>query len=122
MLLGSAILALLLVVVLQGHHSQAGVIEHLIEQVRIKSPADLESRRLEVRSFIIRSQLAQAKSPVVIIGDSITEAALLPSSICGHDIVNAGIGGMTVSSYSPFGKATVGRAACSIDHYRARDQ
>jgi len=62
-----------------------------------------------VRSFIIRSQLAQAKSPVVIIGDSITEAALLPSSICGHDIVNAGIGGMTVGSYLPLAKQLLAR-------------
>jgi lysophospholipase L1-like esterase len=78
-------------------------------------PADLESRRLEVRGFMIRSQLAQAKSPVVIIGDSITEAALLPSSICGHDIVNAGIGGMTVGSYLPFAKKLLaGRRVQSI--------
>ncbi|MGY3549416.1 MULTISPECIES: SGNH/GDSL hydrolase family protein [unclassified Bradyrhizobium] len=78
-------------------------------------PADLESRRLEVRSFMIRSQLTQAKSPVVIIGDSITEAALLPSSICGHDVVNAGIGGMTVGSYLPFAKKLLaGRRVQSI--------
>jgi transposase len=28
----------------------------------------------------------------------------LPSSVCGHDIVNAGIGGMTVGSYLPLAK------------------
>lgn len=115
MLLGSAIVALLLVVFVRGQHSEAGMIEHLVEQVRIKSPADLESRRLEVRGFMIRSQLAQAKSPIVIIGDSITEAALLPSSICGHDIVNAGIGGMTVGSYLPLAKQLLaGRRVQSI--------
>ena len=63
---------------------------------------DLESRRLDVRAFMIRSQLARARNPVVIIGDSITEAALLPSSICGHDVVNAGVGCMTVGSYLPW--------------------
>jgi lysophospholipase L1-like esterase len=72
-------------------------------------------RRLEVRSFMIRSQLAQAISPIVIIGDSITEAALLPSSVCGHDVVNAGIGGMTVGSYLPLAKQLLaGRRVQSI--------
>jgi len=91
------------------------VIGHLAERVGIRSAADLESRRLEVRSFMIRSQLAQAKSPIVIIGDSITEAALLPSSICSHDIVNAGIGGMTVGSYLPLAEQLLtGRRVQSI--------
>jgi lysophospholipase L1-like esterase len=91
------------------------VIEQLAEHVGIKSPADLGNRRLEVRSFMIRSQLAQAMSPIVIIGDSITEAALLPSSVCGHDVVNAGIGGMTVGSYLPLAKQLLaGRRVQSI--------
>ena len=74
-----AILALLAVLV-RGQHTQERVIEQLAEQVGIKSPDDLENRRLDVRSFMIRSQLAQAMSPIVIIRDSITEAAycLLP--------------------------------------------
>jgi lysophospholipase L1-like esterase len=111
MLLGSAILALLVVLV-RGQHSQAGVIE---QPAVIKSTADLGNRRLEVRSFMIRSQLAQAMSPIVIIGDSITEAALLPSSVCGHDVVNAGIGGMTVGSYLPLAKQLLaGRRVQSI--------
>ena len=109
-----AILALLAVLV-RGQHSQERVIEQLAEQAGIKSPDDLENRRLEVRSFMIRSQLAQAMSPIVIIGDSITEAALLPSSVCGHDVVNAGIGGMTVGSYLPLAKQLLaGRRVQSI--------
>jgi lysophospholipase L1-like esterase len=113
-LLGSAILALLVVLV-RGQHSQARVIEQLAEQVGIRSPADLGNRRLEVRSFMIRSQLAQATSPIVVVGDSITEAALLPSSVCGHDVVNAGIGGMTVGSYLPLAKQLLaGRRVQSI--------
>jgi lysophospholipase L1-like esterase len=50
----------------------------------------------EVREFMIASQLAQMKSPIVFLGDSITEAAVLPSSICGVAVVNAGIGGAGV--------------------------
>ena len=113
-LLGYTILVLLVVLV-RGQHSQEGVIEQLAEHVGIKSPADLGNRRLEVRSFMIRSQLAQAMSPIVIIGDSITEAALLPSSVCGHDVVNAGIGGMTVGSYLPLAEQLLtGRRVQSI--------
>jgi lysophospholipase L1-like esterase len=113
-LLCSAILALLMVLV-RGQHSQERRIEQLAEQVGTESSGDLENRRLEVRTFMIRSQLAQAVSPNVIIGDSITEAALLPSSVCGHDIVNAGIGGMTVGSYLPLAKQLLaGRRVESI--------
>jgi len=75
----------LLVVLVRGQHSQERVFEQLAEQVRNKSPVDLENRRLEVRSVMIRSQLPQAMNPIVIIGDNITEAALLPSSVCGHE-------------------------------------
>jgi hypothetical protein len=77
-LLSCATLALLMVLV-RGQHSQERKIDHLAQQVGTKSSEDLESRRLEVRTFIIRRQLAQAMSPIVIIGDSITEAALMPS-------------------------------------------
>lgn len=71
-------------------------IGHLAE---LESPAGLDNRRLEVRRFMIHSQLAQGDHPIVIMGDSITEAAWLPDSVCGRPIVNAGIGGMTAGSY-----------------------
>ena len=74
-------------------------IDRVSEQVRMNSPGDLGNRRLDVRAFMVRSQLAQTTSPVIVIGDSITEAALFPSSVCGHTVVNAGIGGMTAGSY-----------------------
>lgn len=54
----------------------------------------------EVRQFVIRSQLAQAgENSIVFAGDSVTEGALLPAEVCGHRVVNAGIGGATASSY-----------------------
>lgn len=54
----------------------------------------------DVRQFVIRSQLEQAgEGAIVFAGDSITESALLPSTFCGHPIVNAGIGGATAASY-----------------------
>jgi lysophospholipase L1-like esterase len=59
----------------------------------------------EVRQFVIRSQLQQAGAgAVVVIGDSITESALLPSEICGRRVINAGIGGFTAGDYLPFAK------------------
>ena len=52
----------------------------------------------DVRVFMIRSQIDQAgPDPIVFVGDSITEAARLPAEICGHPVVNAGIGGATIS-------------------------
>jgi hypothetical protein len=53
---------------------------------------------------MIRSQLAQAECSIIVIGDSITEAALFPSSLCGHTIINAGVGGMSVPSYFAIAK------------------
>ncbi len=69
--------------------------------------AKLELRRAlkladhrEVRQFEIRSQLAQAgANAVVFVGDSITESAPLPSEVCGHRIVDAGVAGADVRSY-----------------------
>jgi lysophospholipase L1-like esterase len=77
-------------------------IERLTEQNQLLSPADLGHHRLDIRKFVINAQLDQANSPIVIAGDSITEAALLPETICGNKVVNAGVGGMTVESYYNF--------------------
>jgi lysophospholipase L1-like esterase len=50
------------------------------------------------RRFVIRSMLARFDDPIVVLGDSIVEASTLPRSICGHAIVNAGIGGASTAS------------------------
>jgi lysophospholipase L1-like esterase len=50
----------------------------------------------DVRRFVIAGHLARTVSPIVVLGDSITEAATLPEMICGHAVVNAGIGGAGV--------------------------
>jgi lysophospholipase L1-like esterase len=59
-------------------------------------PATVGHEHSDVRQFMIRAHLARAVSPVVVFGDSITEAAVLPGAICGHTVVNAGIGGAGV--------------------------
>jgi lysophospholipase L1-like esterase len=50
------------------------------------------------RRFIIQSTLARVDDAVVVLGDSIVEASTLPRSLCGHAIVNAGIGGSSTAS------------------------
>lgn len=50
------------------------------------------------RQFVIGLTLARLDDPVVVLGDSIVEASTLPRSICGHPIVNAGIGGTSTDS------------------------
>jgi lysophospholipase L1-like esterase len=50
------------------------------------------------RQFVIRSTLARVENAVVILGDSIVEMSTLPRSLCGHPIVNAGIGGASTES------------------------
>jgi lysophospholipase L1-like esterase len=53
---------------------------------------------LGTRERVIAWTLARVDDPVVILGDSITEASTLPRTICGHAIVNAGIGGASTES------------------------
>jgi lysophospholipase L1-like esterase len=50
------------------------------------------------RALIIGLTLARFDDAIIILGDSIVEAATLPRSLCGHAIVNAGIGGTSTSS------------------------
>jgi GDSL-like Lipase/Acylhydrolase family len=50
------------------------------------------------RQFVIRSTLARIENAVVVLGDSIVEMSTLPRSLCGHPIVNAGIGGASTES------------------------
>lgn len=51
------------------------------------------------REFVIRSDLAAAKAPILIIGDSITEGAKFPREIAGRTVVNGGISGATVEDF-----------------------
>jgi lysophospholipase L1-like esterase len=53
----------------------------------------------DVRQFMIRAALADLDQPIVVVGDSITEMSRLPEVIDGKPVVNAGIGGTTISDY-----------------------
>ena len=82
-------------------------IDHLADEIRFSAPADLGHKHTAVRDFIIQSQLAQVKDPIVFIGDSITESAFLPATICGHPVVNAGLGGATARTYLQIANGTL---------------
>ena len=49
---------------------------------------------------MIRAALSEADQPIVFVGDSIIEMAPLPREVCGHQVVNAGIGGFTIGEYA----------------------
>jgi hypothetical protein len=51
-----------------------------------------------LRQVILHYTLSRADQPIVILGDSITEASTLPRSLCGHPVVNAGLDGASTSS------------------------
>jgi hypothetical protein len=57
-------------------------------------------RHTDVRLLMIRAALAGLNQPAVLIGDSITEMALLPKTIDGEPFVNAGIGGASISDFT----------------------
>jgi lysophospholipase L1-like esterase len=51
------------------------------------------------RQFVIRATLARFNDAVVVLGDSIVEGSTLPRSLCGHAIINAGLGGASTASH-----------------------
>jgi lysophospholipase L1-like esterase len=59
----------------------------------------LYHRHADVRQFIIRTALDGVPSPIVVLGDSITEMAPLPDSACGHPVINAGVGGAATPDF-----------------------
>ncbi|SHH62068.1 SGNH/GDSL hydrolase family protein [Bradyrhizobium erythrophlei] len=49
------------------------------------------------------TRMSDIRTPfVVILGDSITQNARLPDSICGMPLINAGVGGSRASTFIPF--------------------
>jgi GDSL-like Lipase/Acylhydrolase family len=55
-------------------------------------------RHVTARQSVIQSTLGRVENAVVVLGDSIVEASTLPRSLCGHPIVNAGIGRASTES------------------------
>lgn len=53
----------------------------------------------DVRRAIIAQQLGRVEAPIVVLGDSLIEATTFPIEICGHPVVNAGIGGARLTDF-----------------------
>jgi lysophospholipase L1-like esterase len=71
-------------------------IASLTRKVDRLRPLTVGHEHSDVRQFVIRGHLARDVSPVVVFGDSIIESAIFPDTICGHAVVNAGIGAIGV--------------------------
>lgn len=50
------------------------------------------------RQLVVHLALGHADAPIIVLGDSIVEAAILPAAACGHPIVNAGLSGASTAS------------------------
>jgi lysophospholipase L1-like esterase len=59
--------------------------------------AAAESHRY-ARQIILYYTLSRAEQPIIVVGDSLTEASTLPRTLCGHAVVNAGLNGASAAS------------------------
>jgi lysophospholipase L1-like esterase len=50
------------------------------------------------RQVILHYTFSRAEQPIIVLGDSITEASTLPRSLCDHAVVNAGLDGASTAS------------------------
>jgi lysophospholipase L1-like esterase len=66
------------------------------EQTRQTMPPGAEHRA--TRQHVLYLTLSRTEAPIVVLGDSIVEAATLPPAACGHALVNAGLSGASTTS------------------------
>ncbi len=57
-----------------------------------------ETDHRKARQLVLHYTLSRVEAPVVVLGDSITEASTLPRAVCGHPIVNAGLNGASTAT------------------------
>jgi len=63
----------------------------------LRKQATADSHR-QARQLVVHYTLSRVEDPIILLGDSITEAATLPRALCGHPIVNAGLNGASTAS------------------------
>jgi lysophospholipase L1-like esterase len=63
-----------------------------------RRPPIIDDSHRSVRQLILHFTIARTDDPIIILGDSITEASGLPRSLCGHAIINAGLSGASTAS------------------------
>jgi len=52
----------------------------------------------QARQLMLYYTLSRVDNPIILVGDSITEASTLPRALCGHPIVNAGLNSASTAS------------------------
>jgi len=52
----------------------------------------------QARQLVVHYTLSRLDQPIVIVGDSLTEASTLPRTYCGHPVIDAGLNGASTSS------------------------
>lgn len=76
------------------------------DMARMPNPS-ASHEHFEARLSVIKSQLSRVEKPIIVMGDSIVESALLPASLCGHPVINAGIGGATIGFFTRYAEIIV---------------
>lgn len=62
-----------------------------------REPAAVDAHR-HTRQVILHYTFSRVERPIIVLGDSITEASTLPRSLCDHAVVNAGLDGASTAS------------------------
>lgn len=62
-----------------------------------KKTAVVDAHR-HTRQIILRYTFSRVEQPIIVLGDSITEASTLPRLLCDHAVVNAGLDGASTAS------------------------
>ena len=78
---------------------------------------DAVSEHRHTRQVILHYTFSRVGQPIIVLGDSITEASTLPRTLCDHALVNAGLdGASTASDLGPWLLAALGgqRAAAIL--------
>ena len=63
----------------------------------LRKDAVIDTHR-HTRQVILRYTFSRSERPIIVLGDSITEASTLPRSLCGRAVVNAGLDGASTAS------------------------
>jgi hypothetical protein len=70
----------------------------LLAGVSFFRPNTIVDTHRHTRQVILHYTLSRAEQPIIVLGDSITEASTLPRSYCDHPLVNAGLDGASTAS------------------------
>ena len=70
----------------------------LLAGVSFLRPNTIVDTHRHTRQVILHYTLSRAEQPIIVLGDSITEASTLPRSFCDHPLVNAGLDGASTAS------------------------